>query len=104
MVSVSGALKGKASVGLCKVSTCDRDCPNNLIVRNGIYVVGQKIHVTAKVNIDDEFSTYRTDVVEAYLSCDSSNSLATSNRFVLHRGYVSFLFVIKKKFVPKKNY
>ena len=43
------SMKYEMKMELCKVSTCQHKCPDNLQVKyNAIYIVGERIHV----NID----------------------------------------------------
>jgi len=85
-------MKRDVSIGLCKVSTCNRDCPSNLKVDKGaIYTVAQRIHVDVNVDTNDEI--FRTEISESYLSCTPFPDLI-GEEVLLQNRYV-------ERFVPE---
>ena len=81
--TITGNWAGTPSIGLCKVSTCEQDCPSSMVVRNGVYTVAQRIHVNVKVDLLNS-QLYKTEISEAFLSC--SDSEFATNKLTLYRG------------------
>ena len=79
-------MKGDVSIGLCKVSTCNQDCPSNMLVQEGaIYTVAQRVHVKVHFNAKENTKFYSTEVTEAFLSC-SDFPIGAGNKVVLQKG------------------